>query len=78
MSELSKLRELIAPPTEETFTGTVVGVGINGVFSVLSGAKAVTCFSTLPLQVGERVRVQGLVILTKVSNPANDIPIFKV
>ena len=78
MSNLATLRNLISPSNEPTFVGNVLVVEDNGVVSVLSGAKVVPCFSSIKLVAGDRVRVQGVVVVSKIANVDSDVQVYRV
>lgn len=78
MSEVSDFRALLAPKQNPVFTGTVTGLGLAGQVSVKSGPKVVSCFSTLALAVGDKVRVQGLIVVAKINQTSSATPLFRV
>lgn len=77
MSDLVTLRRLLGGGTGTT-TGMVTDVSPQGVVQVLTGSKVLACQSLVDVKAGDRVRVQGLVILSKIDQIAKDIPVFRV
>ena len=78
MTALRDLRTLIRGQKSDVFTGDVVSVGDSGTVVVSTGSNTVTCFSNRTLAVGDKVRVQGLVVLTKATPESSDTPVFRV
>lgn len=78
MNTLQNLRSLVPPQSEATTTGNVLAVLESGAVSVLAGAKVITCFSSIPLQVRDRVRVQGRVVLSIIAPSPNEPSVYRV
>ena len=78
MNTLQSLRSLLPPQAEGTITGTVLAISDSGAISVLAGAKVVTCFASIPVQVHNRVRVQGRIVVSVIATPINEPLVYRV
>lgn len=77
MSDLYTLRKLVSQPSA-TQTGVVTDVSPQGVITVLSGTRLLVCSASVPVSQGDKVRIQGQVILSKIDQVVRDLPVFRV
>lgn len=76
-SPLKDLRGLVVPPAEEYTTGVVVELLPLGRVMVSTNRKTLTCTTLVPLLVGAKVRVQGLLVVSKYFTD-KELPVYQV
>lgn len=77
MSTLKDMRRLLAPPRQDD-TGSVVELLPGGRVMVRNAQRVVVCTSLVPLSVGDAVKVQGSLIVSRQVAPADSLPEYRV
>ncbi len=78
MSALSELRKLIAGPSRQDLSGTVIELASNGRVLVRTERRVVTCTTVVPVTAGDAVRVQGSLIVSRQVAPSDTLPEYRV
>lgn len=77
MSGLVTLRKLLADPSPSVSSGEVISVSGSTAY-VLSGSRVIPCSYSIPLTAGDKVRVQGLLVLSRIDKVKSDVPVYIV
>jgi hypothetical protein len=78
MSALSDLRRLLAGPSSQDVSGTVIELYSNGRILVRTARRVITCTSLVPVAAGDPVRVQGSLIVSRQLAPTGSLPEYRV
>ncbi len=78
MSALADLRRLLNPQSAPDTSGTVVSLHPNGRVLVRTARKTITCTTVIPVGVGDSVRVQGSLIVSKQAGAPGSLPEYRV
>ena len=79
MSALSDLRRLLGTDQRNTDTpGTVLEMSENGRILVRTPRRTLSCTTVIPVSVGDAVKVQGSLIVSRQVAPADSLPEYRV
>lgn len=81
MSALLELRKLLGADRSGgsgDATGTVIEVADRGRVMVRTARRTVSCTTVVPVMVGDTVKVQGSLIVSRQVAPADSLPEFRV
>lgn len=79
MSALTDLRRLMSPGAEaDNTSGVVVGVEAVGSILVRTRKRTLSCTTVVPLVVGDRVRLQGSLVVSKQTSQTESLPEYRV
>lgn len=78
MNPLRDLRKILTPTAPTSIAGTVVGVQDTGRVSVRTSRSVVACTSLIPVSTGDRVNVQGTLIVSRQFTGAGGLPEYRV
>lgn len=79
MSALTDLRRLMGTDQRNTdMPGTVLELAENGRILVRTQRRTIACTTVIPVSVGDPVRVQGSLIVSRQVAPADSLPEYRV
>ena len=79
MSVLTDLRRLLgADQRNADMLGTVLQMSENGRFLVRTQRRTIACTTVIPVSVGDAVKVQGSLIVSRQVAPADSLPEYRV
>lgn len=79
MSALTDLRRLLGTDQRNTdMPGTVLELTANGRILVRTKQRTIACTTVIPVSVGDAVKVQGSLIVSRQVAPADSLPEYRV
>lgn len=79
MSALSELKKLLSGESRDAnISGTVLENAANGRVLVRTPRRTLTCTTVIPVAVGDSVKVQGSLIVSRQVAPADSLPEYRV
>lgn len=79
MSALSDLRKILGTDRRDADTsGTVLSMEEHGRILVRTARRTIACTTVVPISVGDSVKVQGSLIVSRQVAPADSLPEYRV